>query len=169
MKVISTRNRSRSARSAFTRLTACLTFCGSLTAPHARAETGAGALNRLSLGELGALEVTSVTKDPQPVSDAAATIYVITRPAVATQGEIASLGLGNREQRGGFRHGGRLGESAHYRVYGRGFVRGETESPDGAGRNDEWHNGQGGFRGEVALDTAEAVARIAARRWWPAS
>ncbi|MCC7325702.1 MAG: TonB-dependent receptor, partial [Burkholderiales bacterium] len=221
-------------------------------------ETGAGALNRLSLGELGALEVTSVTKDPQPVRDAAATIYVITRqdilrsgatsvpealrlapnllvtqltasdyalsargfggnpdaqnfpnkllvlidgrsvysplfsgiyadtlevmledierievisgpgatlwganamngvinvitrPAVATQGEIASLGLGNREQRGGFRHGGRLGESVHYRVYGRGFARGETESPDGAGRNDEWHKGQGGFRVDVA-------------------
>ncbi|HMM76940.1 MAG TPA: TonB-dependent receptor [Gammaproteobacteria bacterium] len=222
--------------------------------PHAQAREGVAALNRLSLEELGEVEVISVSKEPLPVRDAAAAVYVITRqdiqrsgatslfealrlapnllvtqlsagdyalsvrgfggnpgaqnfankllvlidgrsvysplfsgvyadaqdvlledverievnagpgatlwganamngvvnivtrPAVATQGEYAALGAGNREQRGSVRHGGRIGESASYRVYGQAFARGETETPEGLGRGDDWYRGQGGFR-----------------------
>lgn len=73
-------------------------------------------------------------------------VNIVTRPSIATQGEIATLGLGNREQRGNLRHGGRLGQEATYRVYAQAFSRDETEAADGRGAGDEWYRGQGGFR-----------------------
>ncbi|MGE3771766.1 MAG: TonB-dependent receptor plug domain-containing protein, partial [Gammaproteobacteria bacterium] len=73
-------------------------------------------------------------------------VNIVTRPAIATQGQLVALGAGNREQHGSFRHGGRIGEAASYRVYGKAFARGETETPAGLGRDDEWYRGQGGFR-----------------------
>lgn len=246
--------RSRVRVAAFAWLAAGLTFGLTGFAPRAQARDDATALNRLSLAELGEVPVTSVSKEPLPVHDAAAAVYVITRqeilrsgatslfealrlapnllvtqlsatdyalsvrgfggnpdaqnfankllvlidgrsvysplysgvyadaqdvlledverievnsgpgatlwganamngvvnivtrPALATQGEVLTLGAGNREQHGSFRHGGRLGETASYRVYGKAFNRGETETATGRGRDDDWYRGQGGFR-----------------------
>jgi iron complex outermembrane receptor protein len=46
-------------------------------------------------------------------------INVITRPARDTQGVLASIGGGNREQGAAFRYGGTLGEHVRYRAYGK--------------------------------------------------
>jgi len=44
------------------------------------------------------------------------------------------------------RYGAKLGERAHYRVYGKWFNRDSFESPSGADSNDDWTAIRGGFR-----------------------
>ena len=62
----------------------------SLAAPGASAQAGddshAGDFSQLSIEELGNLEITSVSKKGEPLSDAAASIYVITREAIRRSG-----------------------------------------------------------------------------------
>jgi iron complex outermembrane receptor protein len=73
-------------------------------------------------------------------------INIITKNAKDTQGGLTTAGGGNEEQ--GFaatRYGGRLGEHAFYRVYGKFFNRDGGFNPSGDAY-DGWHMGRGGFR-----------------------
>src|SRR6266446_10040589 len=73
-------------------------------------------------------------------------INIITKNARVTQGGLISVGGGNVEQGfAGARYGGRIGNNAFYRVYGKFFNRdgGFDRSGD---VYDVWHMGRGGFR-----------------------
>ncbi len=81
-------------------------------------------------------------------------INIITKDAGKTQGGLVSAGGGNVEQ--GFttmRYGDKLGENAHYRVYGKWFNRDSFEDPNGVDSNDDWTATRGGFR--VDWDVSE--------------
>jgi iron complex outermembrane receptor protein len=74
-------------------------------------------------------------------------INIITRSARDTQGNLLTAAAGNEERfRIGFRHGGKLGNGAAYRVSGKYFDRDATVLADGSDADDSWHSGQGGFR-----------------------
>ncbi|HVH68545.1 MAG TPA: TonB-dependent receptor, partial [Gemmatimonadales bacterium] len=74
-------------------------------------------------------------------------INIITKDAKDTQGALLSGG-GGTELRGlgAGSYGGALGSAARFRVYAKGFTRQPTLLPNGQGRGDDWHAGQGGFR-----------------------
>jgi iron complex outermembrane recepter protein len=75
-------------------------------------------------------------------------INIITKNAAATQGALASLSSGNVDEGiAGYRYGGMHGQGFHYRMYGKGFLRGPEMHPDG-GNFDEWKTGQIGFRSD---------------------
>ena len=81
-------------------------------------------------------------------------INIITKNAGNTQGGMISAGGGNVEQ--GFttmRYGAKLGENAHYRVYGKWFNRDSFEDPNGVDSNDDSTAARGGFR--VDWDVSE--------------
>ena len=81
-------------------------------------------------------------------------INIITKNAGNSQGGMISAGGGNVEQ--GFttmRYGDKLGDNAHYRVYGKWFNRDSFEDPNGADSNDDWTATRGGFR--VDWDVSE--------------
>lgn len=74
-------------------------------------------------------------------------INIITRPAAETQGGLAEAGGG--DPLGGFgtlRYGGELGESAHYRAYGKHTERGELETASGGDADDDSDQSQIGGR-----------------------
>ncbi|HET9404823.1 MAG TPA: TonB-dependent receptor [Burkholderiales bacterium] len=75
-------------------------------------------------------------------------INVITRAAKDTQGALVSLGLGNRDEGAAFRYGGKLGESGHYRVYGKSAELQNTKRANGTSVTDGWQMGQIGFRAD---------------------
>jgi iron complex outermembrane receptor protein len=74
-------------------------------------------------------------------------INIITRSAWDTTGSLVTAGAGS-EERGflGVRHGGLLGNSAAYRVYGKGFERDGGVDPAGGNGADDWSMIRGGFR-----------------------
>lgn len=74
-------------------------------------------------------------------------INIITKKAADTQGALLSAGGGSFEH--GFigaRYGGKLNEDTPFRVYAKGFTRGQTQSLSGENVNDQWHSARGGFR-----------------------
>lgn len=73
-------------------------------------------------------------------------INIITRKSGNTQGGLASVGAGNAENGASARHGGKLGEDATYRIYGKIFNRDNTVRENGSDASDAWHKGQFGFR-----------------------
>jgi iron complex outermembrane receptor protein len=73
-------------------------------------------------------------------------INVITRDTHETEGLYASAGYGEFSSELAVRHGGRIGESGAYRVYGLGLQRGPSQLASGADAGDEWQNLQGGVR-----------------------
>lgn len=74
-------------------------------------------------------------------------INIITRNAQDTQGAFLSGGVGSEERAlAGLRYGGKLSDTAFYRVYGKYFERDNTMLANGASVPDAWHKGQGGFR-----------------------
>ncbi|RYZ06385.1 MAG: TonB-dependent receptor [Comamonadaceae bacterium] len=78
-------------------------------------------------------------------------INVITRPAAATQGFLASV---NRSGHGGqesVRWGGRLGDAGHLRLYALTVDRGGTRMQDGSARPDGQSKQQLGFRADTPL------------------
>jgi iron complex outermembrane recepter protein len=75
-------------------------------------------------------------------------INVITRAARDTQGGLAAGGSGNLESTGAFRYGGQTGDDGHYRVYGKGFRRDNTQLANGNDARDSWERGQVGFRSD---------------------
>lgn len=75
-------------------------------------------------------------------------INVITYSAQDTQGGLVSAGTGNQEANGAMRYGGKIGEDGHYRVYGIGLNRKNTEHADGSPVPDNGERNQTGFRAD---------------------
>ena len=75
-------------------------------------------------------------------------INVITRAARDTQGGLATVGLGNRDEGAGVRYGGKIGDSGHYRVYAKTQEFQNTHTAAGASLPDGFQRGQGGFRAD---------------------
>jgi iron complex outermembrane receptor protein len=73
-------------------------------------------------------------------------INVITRRAQDTQGTLASVGGGNRQNAGALRYGGKTASGAYYRVYGKRTATQNTALASGAPLSDYWTRAQAGFR-----------------------
>jgi iron complex outermembrane receptor protein len=82
-------------------------------------------------------------------------ISIETKRTEATQGPLITAAGGSESRdTGGLRYGGALGNSLHYRAYGKYSQRGQSILPDGTDVFDRWHMVQGGFRvdGEMSAD-----------------
>jgi iron complex outermembrane receptor protein len=74
-------------------------------------------------------------------------INVITKSPQDSPGLLVSGGGGTALRGfGSARYAGTAGERVRYRIYGKGFDRGETALPTGVDATDDWQMGQGGFR-----------------------
>lgn len=74
-------------------------------------------------------------------------INIITKTAKDTQGTLLTGGAGTEERGfGGIRHGGKLTEKMHYRVFGKYFDRDNQKFPSGGESSDGWDYLRGGFR-----------------------
>ena len=74
-------------------------------------------------------------------------INIITKKAEDTQGTLVTGGVGTEEKGfSSFRHGGKLGENAYYRVYSKYFNRDEAVYTNGRHANDGYDALREGFR-----------------------
>lgn len=74
-------------------------------------------------------------------------INIITKKARDTQGFLISGGAGTEERGfGSIRYGGKLSDSAFFRVYGKYFDRDDSVQSNGANAGDGARMGRGGFR-----------------------
>lgn len=83
-------------------------------------------------------------------------IHIITKHTRTTQGNLITSGGGSEER--GFatlRHGGKIGENFHYRLFTKGFTRDNSFSPNGA--NDSWRMGTVGFRADWDINDNNAI------------
>lgn len=77
-------------------------------------------------------------------------IHVLTKHSQDTQGSLLYGGAGGEERGfGGFRHGGRLGENATFRVYAKHTERDSPVRASGADARNDYHFSQAGFRGDL--------------------
>ena len=85
-------------------------------------------------------------------------INIITKRAADTQGALVSTTAGEGE-RGSVtaRYGGALGETGHWRIYGRAFDRDSQQLLAGGDDNSAWQATRGGFRVDLAPDGANDV------------
>jgi len=84
-------------------------------------------------------------------------INVITKRASDTQGAYVQGGAGTEEA--GFataRYGGRLGDNAHYRIYGKWFER-DTGFAAADNAHDDWRMGRGGFRADWTPNACDTL------------
>lgn len=78
-------------------------------------------------------------------------INIITKKAQDTQGNMVSAIHGNQEN--GIvtaRHGGKIGDKGHYRVFGKYLNRDDQRAVNGGGADDEWDAYRSGFRADIA-------------------
>ncbi|WP_394808339.1 TonB-dependent receptor plug domain-containing protein [Nitrosomonas sp.] len=83
-------------------------------------------------------------------------IHIITKRAKDTQGSLATLGGGTEER--GFatlRHGGKIGENLHFRIFSKRFSRDNSYNPGGT--NDSTRMGTAGFRADWDINANNAV------------
>lgn len=73
-------------------------------------------------------------------------INIITRAAGDTQGPMVAAAAGNRGSEAVLQHGGPLGETGYYRVYGKYLQRDRTSTESGIPVDDAGHKSQAGFR-----------------------
>src|SRR5438094_910791 len=109
--------------------------------------TQAESLKTLSIEQLLNVEVTSVSRRPEPLARAPSAIQVITQQDIRRSGASSlpeALRLATNLEVA--QYGGTLGSAVHYRVYGSGLTRQPTVLPTGLDAADDWHFGQGGFR-----------------------
>lgn len=79
-------------------------------------------------------------------------INIVTRAASETQGNVVNLGLGSEVKRqANVRHGGKIGERGHYRVYAQSSDYDSSESLAGKDNQDAWDFNQLGFRSDWGL------------------
>jgi len=85
-------------------------------------------------------------------------INIITRSAASAQGTQMSLTAGEEQRLAAdIRHGGRIGENAHYRVYAKGFDRDASRlASTGASAHDGWRAGSAGARLDFGSEDASA-------------
>lgn len=80
-------------------------------------------------------------------------INVITKSAQQTEGNLLYAAIGTQDHgMAAFRHGGKLGDDASYRVFGKYFDRDDFVDEDGHGAGDTWRAGRGGFRVDGVAD-----------------
>jgi iron complex outermembrane receptor protein len=80
-------------------------------------------------------------------------INVITKSARQTEGNLLSAAIGTEDHgMAAFRHGGKLGKDASYRVFGKYFDRDDYVDENGHGAGDTWRAGRGGFRVDGVAD-----------------
>lgn len=85
-------------------------------------------------------------------------INVITKPASTTQDNLLVAGGGNEEKViAAFRHGGKVFDKGHYRIYGRYFDRDDGGSFLGAGTDDRADGFQVGFRTDLTLSDSDQL------------
>ena len=86
-------------------------------------------------------------------------INIITKSAASTQGTLLSVAAGNEDHAiVSARHGARLGEIGHWRLYGKGFRRdGSTLAADGRDGGDDWRQWRSGFRVDLAPQARDAI------------
>ncbi len=85
-------------------------------------------------------------------------INIITKNAKDTQGGLVSGGAGSEERGfGTLRYGGKLGEDAAYRVYGKYFSRDDSVDASGHRTSDEWDMGRGGFRIDWDVSASDSL------------
>jgi iron complex outermembrane receptor protein len=85
-------------------------------------------------------------------------INIITKRARDTQGLYAAAGAGTETRAfGEARFGARVGESIHYRVWGKYHVNDGFVDDDGDHTNDDWESLRGGFRMEWEISAADLV------------
>ncbi|MBT3878831.1 MAG: TonB-dependent receptor [Candidatus Scalindua sp.] len=85
-------------------------------------------------------------------------INIITKKASDTQGGLLSTGYGDEQQ--GFaslRYGGKIGNSAHFRVYSKFFNRDNAVLASGEKANDRWDTLRGGFRIDWDVDNQDSL------------
>lgn len=75
-------------------------------------------------------------------------INIITKKAGDTQGALASGIVGNQEKIAAARYGGKAGNNAYYRAYGKYLYRDEQQALPGNRAIDEWDAYRGGFRAD---------------------
>src|SRR5258708_7260330 len=103
-------------------------------------------LKKVSLEELGQIEVTTASKVPVKATRTPAVINIITKRAQETHGTLVSTGGGNVDQGFlNFQYGAGNSKGFNYRIYGKGFTRGPEFHPDHQ-QFDDWRMGQTGFR-----------------------
>ncbi|QNM95293.1 TonB-dependent receptor plug domain-containing protein [Chitinimonas koreensis] len=73
-------------------------------------------------------------------------INILTLPAGATQGALASAGHSSRQDSAAARLGGQLGETGHYRLYAKSYRQDSSRTKSGLDRDDGMRRTQGGFR-----------------------
>jgi iron complex outermembrane recepter protein len=74
-------------------------------------------------------------------------INITTKKAMDTQGLLITGGAGTEERGfGTIRYGGKVGEHAFYRVYGKYLNRDDSAKPDGSSANDAWSMWRAGMR-----------------------
>lgn len=85
-------------------------------------------------------------------------VNIITKGAGETRGGLVSAGVGTEERGfGTVRYGGALGESAHYRVYGKYFNRDGGVELTGADGADDWDQARAGFRLDWQASAGDAM------------
>ena len=85
-------------------------------------------------------------------------INIITRPAEKTQGGLATVGVGNEERGfGALRYGGRIGDHAHYRAYGKYFDRDDSQRLQGGEAHDGYDIARGGGRIDWQMSDRDAL------------
>ena len=86
-------------------------------------------------------------------------INIITKNTKDTQSGLVSLTAGNLERAiAGIRYGGKLGDDAHYRLYGQFTQRGSLVAAAGGDAGDNWNIGSGGFRLDWTPSARDTVA-----------
>lgn len=75
-------------------------------------------------------------------------INVITRSARDTQGNLAALGAGTAGNDVVLRHGGKLANDGHYRIYGKAAQAETSRLANGSSALDQRQQGQAGFRAD---------------------
>ena len=86
-------------------------------------------------------------------------INIITKNAKDTQGGLLTLTAGDEERAiAGVRYGGKLGDSAQYRVFGQFAKRDGLATPDGRDADDDWRIGRGGFRLDWTPSANDTIA-----------
>jgi iron complex outermembrane recepter protein len=85
-------------------------------------------------------------------------INIITKNSRDTHGDLASASGGNVDQGiAAARYGGEAPKELHYRIYGKGFIRGPESHADGA-NFDDWRMGQLGFRTDWNLTARDTFS-----------
>jgi iron complex outermembrane receptor protein len=84
-------------------------------------------------------------------------INIITRKAAATRGAFVEAAGGNRESLLAMRYGGRIGETAAFRVYAKLREEADTETASGNSAADHAAMGQAGFRFDWSPSAVDQV------------